>query len=135
MFPKLTFSEAELWIGSGWEDLVGRSHMAVGPGHQGLNQATPLMQLRGEVEKSSHQDRKLKMHSERLLREQDTGKGRTQRAPGGRGCDVQGQHPSWKDWEVQGGHFRQTQWSRLWESPHREPLSFQAFYSPHGPAG
>lgn len=101
-----------------------------GPRHQGLNQATPFMQLRGELEKSSHKHRKLKMHSEWLLREQDIGKGGTQRVPGGRGCDGQGQHPSWKDWEVQEQHFRQTQWPRLRESPHREPLSFQALLQP-----
>lgn len=76
VFPKLTFSEAELWIGSRWGDLVGRSHMAVGPGHQGLNQVTIFIQFKGNLEKSSHKDRKLKMHSEWLLREQDTGEGR-----------------------------------------------------------
>lgn len=135
VFPKLTFSEAELRISSRWGDLVSRSHMAVGPGHQGLNQATAFIQLRGKLEMSSHKDRKLKMHSERLLREQDTGKGGTQRVPGGRGCDGQGQHPSWKDWEVQGQRFRQTQWSRLWNLHIRSPSPSRHFRSPHRPAG
>lgn len=54
VFPKLTFSEAELWISSRWGDLVSRSHMAVGPGHQGLNQVTAFIQLKGKLEKSSH---------------------------------------------------------------------------------
>ena len=46
VFPKLTFSEAELWISSRWGDLVSRSHMAVGPGHQGLNQVTAFIHLK-----------------------------------------------------------------------------------------
>ena len=58
VFPKLTFSEAKLWIGNGQGDLVGRSHMAVGPGHQDLNRANPFTQLRGELKKSSHKHRK-----------------------------------------------------------------------------
>lgn len=75
------------------------------------------------------------MHSEAAAEGRMQGRAELRGCPGGRGCDVQGQLSQLEGLGGPGGAFQIDTVVQAVGISHREPLSFQAFHSPHGPAG